>query len=179
MACRSVIRFLQSWSCSSISNLDDILGNAHTFSDVLNDVINRHVPKTSHHLASRSPWQMNELRRRKSRKRLPFRKYTKHRTTSFRRSYVHINHEYKRVMMRCFLQYQQGIKRKLKACPVLEIRDRTTSLSWLAVTFVNILHENLLASLPKIDWLRTMFSSPSIVFHFLVEAWTLSILTET
>lgn len=104
-------------------NWDDILGNsdidtaAQTFSNVLNYVIDRHVPKKSHHPPSSSPWQTNELRRLKSRKRAALRKYTKHRTTSLRRSYVQINHEYKRVAKRCFLQYQQGIQRKLKACP--------------------------------------------------------------
>lgn len=108
-----------------LSNLDwddlldtvDIESAAQTISNVLAYIIDRHVPKKIHHHTTHPPWHTSEFRRLKSRKRAALRKFTKHRTLSLQRHYVRINHAYKRVAKRCFLQYRRGLQRKLKSRP--------------------------------------------------------------
>lgn len=61
------------------SMLEILQSIVQTFTNILNDVIDRHVPK-KRVLNARVPWQTSELRRVKAAKRSALKQYAKHRT---------------------------------------------------------------------------------------------------
>ncbi|XP_058821205.1 uncharacterized protein LOC131683342 isoform X1 [Topomyia yanbarensis] len=101
----------------NILDPEDVDTAVQTFSNVLDYVIDRHVPKKVHHQQTGPPWQTSTMRRLKSIKRAALRRFTKYRTISLRNYYVSLNHAYKRASQDCFYRYQQNIQRNLKSHP--------------------------------------------------------------
>lgn len=96
---------------------DDVDAAVETFSNIMNYVIDRHVPKRVSSEHNHAPWQTAELRSMKAAKRAALRHYSKHRTLSLRNYYVRLNNAYQRMSQSCYRTYIKNMQSKLKSNP--------------------------------------------------------------
>ncbi|XP_055527331.1 uncharacterized protein LOC129719947 [Wyeomyia smithii] len=96
---------------------DNIDTAVQTFSNIMNYVIDRHVPKRVVSKYKRSPWQTSELRRLKSYKRAALRKYSKYGGICLRDDYLKVNYAYKRMSRECHANHLRSVQNKLKSDP--------------------------------------------------------------
>lgn len=73
---------------------DDVNVAVQTFSNILSYAIDRHVPKKAILPPDRIPWQTNELKKLKSKKRAALKKFSRRRTLPLRDHYLRLNQRY-------------------------------------------------------------------------------------
>ena len=113
----SIAEILSSIDWVNILHTEDVNSAVLTFSHILSYAIDRHVPKKPAPAADRIPWQTDELKKLKTKKKAALRKYCKNRTLTLRDHYVRLNQRYKNLNHRCHNNYQLRIQRKLKSNP--------------------------------------------------------------
>ncbi|XP_053681644.1 uncharacterized protein LOC128732421 [Sabethes cyaneus] len=112
-----ILNVLGSINWSTVLDNDDINTAATTFSNILNYVIDRHVPKRTAPAQYQIPWLNTMLRRLKSERKAALKKFTRHRTLALRNHYLSINIRYKRLSRSCFRNYLRNVERRLKRNP--------------------------------------------------------------
>ncbi|XP_055612451.1 uncharacterized protein LOC129759002 [Uranotaenia lowii] len=90
---------------------------AETFSNILNYIIDRHVPKRRVTTNLRTPWVTKELRRLKTAKKRALRNYNKHKSPYTKGEYRKLNSAYKKVSKRSYLNYLNRLQRNFKTSP--------------------------------------------------------------
>ncbi|XP_055590736.1 uncharacterized protein LOC129742821 [Uranotaenia lowii] len=90
---------------------------AMKFSHIINDIIDRHVPKRSAASDLRAPWVTKELRQMKALKNKALRYYLRHKSLHAKNQYRKLNAAYKKVSTRCYQGYLIRIQRGFKTRP--------------------------------------------------------------
>ncbi|XP_053686917.1 uncharacterized protein LOC128736459 [Sabethes cyaneus] len=108
---------LQNFNWSIVLLQHDINIAVSEFSLLMNQLIERFVPKSRSTPSKHPPWQTPELRRLKTVKRGIFRKLSANRNLHLREHYQHLNHAYRRLSRRCHRNYTRRMEAKLKSDP--------------------------------------------------------------
>ncbi|XP_055590681.1 uncharacterized protein LOC129742765 [Uranotaenia lowii] len=90
---------------------------AATFSNILNYIIDRHVPKRSLPSNPRAPWVTNQLRQLKTAKNRALRYFSKHKSLCTKEEYRKLNTAYKKSSRRCYQNYLHRLQRNFKTNP--------------------------------------------------------------
>ncbi|XP_055591568.1 uncharacterized protein LOC129743557 [Uranotaenia lowii] len=90
---------------------------AATFSNILNYIIDRHVPKRSLPSNPRAPWVTNQLRQLKTAKNRALRNFSKRKSLCTKEEYRKLNTAYKKSSRRCYQNYLHRLQRNFKTNP--------------------------------------------------------------
>ncbi|XP_055604713.1 uncharacterized protein LOC129752946 [Uranotaenia lowii] len=113
----SISLVLDSIEWESELDLSNPNAAAATCSNILNYIIDRHVPKRSLPSNPRAPWVPNQLRQLKTAKNRALRYFSKHKSLCTKEEYRKLNTAYKKSSRRCYQNYLHRLQRNFKTNP--------------------------------------------------------------